>query len=314
MGINKLKIRNKKNIEFVCFASSVLNLSHIISSIGLDKIDKILIIISENTANSLDINKIENYIIVNNKYKISGFKKIAFKFGYRDLLTLLLHEYISTTTTIYGVDHGAFYFLYKNKKLFVFEDGAVNYSPSKIMFIKKISNYIFGDNILPYGRNKNVIKLFLTAPERYKIKNRAIIEKIDLLKSINVANNMSLINVSSLNINLSDGVLITQPLSEDGIISECEKIRIYTEILKKENIKYIKPHPRELTDYSTIGFVISNDLAVEMLLLMDNKPRKLVTLFSTAVDNCSIIGANVEIKKYWSYGNSKIKKKFNLPL
>jgi len=41
-------------------------------------------------------------------------------------------------------------------------------------------------------------------------------------------------------------LLLTQPLSEDKIITEEEKIKIYREIIEKQNGRkiYIKAHPR----------------------------------------------------------------------
>jgi hypothetical protein len=55
-------------------------------------------------------------------------------------------------------------------------------------------------------------------------------------------------------------ILLTQPLSEDGHITEKEKIQLYKTLLSKYDIKdvYIKTHPREVTAYSDYNFKVLN--------------------------------------------------------
>ena len=85
-------------------------------------------------------------------------------------------------------------------------------------------------------------------------------------------------------------LLITQPLSEDGIISEKEKIEIYKEIVEKnksENIM-IKPHPREKTNYKNIFpniELIEGKFPLEILMLLGINFKEVITIFSTAVLN-----------------------------
>lgn len=87
-------------------------------------------------------------------------------------------------------------------------------------------------------------------------------------------------------------LLITQPLSEDHIMSEDEKIAVFDSIIKQygsDNI-IIKPHPREWTDYKKYFpniEVFPKTAPFELLKLVAPKMNKVATFFSTAGINLS---------------------------
>lgn len=81
-------------------------------------------------------------------------------------------------------------------------------------------------------------------------------------------------------------ILITQPLSEDSIISEDEKITLYKSILSNYDINQvvIKPHPREKTNWAEIfpnTPIITRKVPAELLALMV-EPKNVCTFYSTA--------------------------------
>ncbi len=81
-------------------------------------------------------------------------------------------------------------------------------------------------------------------------------------------------------------ILITQPLSEDGIISEKEKVSLYKSILENYDINdiVIKPHPREKTNWAEIFPnvpIITRRVPAELLAMMV-EPKNVVTFYSTA--------------------------------
>ena len=85
-------------------------------------------------------------------------------------------------------------------------------------------------------------------------------------------------------------LLITQPLSEDGIISEKEKIEIYKEIVEKNKSEsiMIKSHPREKTNYKNIFpnmELIEGKFPLEILILLGINFKEVITIFSTAALN-----------------------------
>lgn len=82
-------------------------------------------------------------------------------------------------------------------------------------------------------------------------------------------------------------ILITQPLSEDNICSESDKIELYKRILSNydEADIVIKPHPREVTDWMSVFPkipVIPKHIPSEMIPLLISDLQKVITFFSTA--------------------------------
>jgi len=83
-------------------------------------------------------------------------------------------------------------------------------------------------------------------------------------------------------------VLLTQPFSEDGFLTEKEKISVYSKVIDViggEDV-VIKRHPRETTDYhSYFPNVMCFDKAIPMQLIMLNGIRfeEAYTIFSSAV-------------------------------
>lgn len=106
-------------------------------------------------------------------------------------------------------------------------------------------------------------------------------------------------------------ILFTQPLSEDKVMTEEEKIEIYRKILEKENVKdvVIKMHPRELTEYDKhfMGIsILQERTPFELYLLHGLKDKKVITLFSTAVYGLK----DFEVVFYGTNGNRKLLDRF----
>lgn len=82
-------------------------------------------------------------------------------------------------------------------------------------------------------------------------------------------------------------LLITQPFSELGIISEEAKLHIYQSALANELDKLvIKPHPKELTDYKTIfpdAVVLNSTTPFELFYINDVEFKTVITINSSAI-------------------------------
>ncbi|MBO7244563.1 MAG: hypothetical protein J6V53_04710 [Alphaproteobacteria bacterium] len=99
----------------------------------------------------------------------------------------------------------------------------------------------------------------------------------------------SIFNVNEKTLKLLESksvILITQPLSEDSIVSEEEKIQLYKSILSNYDLDQvvIKPHPREKTNWGEIFPnvpIITRQVPAELLSMMV-KPKKVCTFYSTA--------------------------------
>lgn len=222
---------------------------------------------------------------------------------------------------IYGNDDILFMIPFKNKEINLIEDGTVNYvlKTKKDTFLKKIKKKILlaPINYKTHGLSKRVKKIYLTglAPIPKEIVHKVeLINLKELWDKKSFGEQREILDIFSFDLNIKESIkgrdiiLFTQPLSEDGIITEDEKIEIYLKIANKypHDRLIIKTHPREKTNYKEIfsdNLVLDNPFPFEILNLLDVKFNKAVTLFSTAALG---LGENVEVDFYGTEVNQKI--------
>lgn len=83
-------------------------------------------------------------------------------------------------------------------------------------------------------------------------------------------------------------IIVTQPFSEDDVISEASKLDIYRKILdfiNNNDSVVIKPHPREKTDYEKCfpGIsVLKSKAPIQLFSLCGIKFQNICTVCSTA--------------------------------
>ena len=100
-------------------------------------------------------------------------------------------------------------------------------------------------------------------------------------------------------------LLITQPLSEDGYIEEGYKIDLYKRIISKFSKGYkvfIKPHPRETTDYNKLTNldVLPRSFPLEILNYTGNlRFERGITLFSSAIKNAHFVDEKIFLGIDW---------------
>ncbi|MCI7186979.1 MAG: glycosyltransferase family 52 protein [Fusobacterium mortiferum] len=254
------------------------------------------------------------------------FKRIAsIFFDYFKLKKLNL----SKNVKVYGADHirGANFFL-KRYEFYLIEDGMMNYA--KQTYKRTIKNLLFSKPKL--GRDKNVKKIYLTGlaqiPEAIKDK----VEIVDLKKLWKLKTKEEQEEILEVfgfdreileKIKEKNIILFTQPLSEDGILNEQEKIELYSKIILKypKEKLIIKTHPREKTNYSKVFneiYILEQNFPAEIFKLLEISFKKGVTLFSTAVltNNCKEIdfyGTEVHpnlLKKFGSMDHIMKRNKF----
>lgn len=276
-------------------------------------------------------------VIVVEKEKPS-LKKIYNYFQYYSYIKKLIKKLnISDNIILYG-DSIINYVLPNTNTLCKLEDGTGNYMTKvydegislkrKICFqVEKILYFIFFYKILLKEKDKikkRVNKYYITeiAPKNVWFENKAIRislkelwqkkqleEKIEILKIFNIKiENFDEIKKRKI-------ILFTQPLSEEGIISEREKIELYTKILAKYKEKeiIIKSHPREKTEYSKYfkrALVIEEKYPAELLYLIGIEISKIVTIFSTAALTFRKNAKNIEIDFYGTEIHNKLFQRF----
>lgn len=227
---------------------------------------------------------------------------------------------------VYGADHITGIGIILRKHEFnLIEDGTINYDYKS--YKRSLKNRIF--SIPKFGMCRNVKKIYLTKnisasndiPSIIKAKVSIIdIKKIwNSLSNIQKSDILSLFGIDKYTMNSFFSkkykyILFTQPLSEDGVISEREKVTIYSKIIKKYsniNTFIIKPHPREITNYQkefSNTLVLPEQFPSELLYLLGIDFEKVITLFSTAVFNYSsekvdFYGTSVHHKLLERFGN-----------
>lgn len=198
-----------------------------------------------------------------------------------------------------------------NANFFLVEDGTINYT-----FIEDKKEEKMKENSILYRKTYLVEKFFSIMGISSKIEKiyltgilpipKSIEQKVELVKISELWDKLSnekkkrILTIFNIELsmienlkNLKKGILlITQPLSEDRIISEEEKIEIYREILlnKKVNKVFLKIHPRERTDYKKYFKefdieIIPKEFPIEILSFFNIEFEEVVTLFSTSVFN-----------------------------
>ena len=214
----------------------------------------------------------------------------------------------------YGFDEGGWteYIVHTTMSFHLIEDGMNNYimvQPTKKKYessiIHKLLSYTPFLHI-PYGLSKHVSTIYLTGiadtPQEIKDKVKFVNMKT-MWNSCSEQRKHEIINLfgvsfSSFEKNRST-LIITQPLSEDKIMSEQDKIDIYKNIVQQygETNILIKPHPREATNYKTIfpqALIWDAYFPIELLALSNQTLgiKTVITVFSTAIssfENCQKI-------------------------
>lgn len=207
--------------------------------------------------------------------------------------------------TYWGHDHLFFSSgIVRNNFINVIEDGSMNYYPcgTEAKRYKTIRKFLCGPlNCLPSikGLEKECKNIYLTGLKDTSIMNNPKVKKISIY---NLWNNASpskknkILNIYGLTpsditlLKSKDEILITQTFSEDNIITETEKIKLYKDILKSANINQliIKPHPRETTDYNKYFNnipVFNKKIPFELLSLCGIQFKKVYTICSTVAFN-----------------------------
>ncbi|AXT69684.1 glycosyltransferase family 52 [Vibrio sp. Vb1554] len=188
-------------------------------------------------------------------------------------------------------------------QFWLFEHGTVNYlEPKKpklgiISYFRKLLFY----REATYGYYTDIDKIFLFNPDHAPKSIRSRVYNINLKEkfgSIDLNSRMMINSIFNQQEFFDDTinnctVLVTQPLSEDGIISMDKKLSIYKDIvsqLKRNNEEVvIKPHPREdSTVYGSLGVkVLSNVAPFELYELNGVRFKKIVTIYSSVCETIS---------------------------
>lgn len=218
-------------------------------------------------------------------------------------LKKIIKKYKKEDITVFGQDHitGGNFFV-SRYTFNLIEDGLANYTEvsngEAIGIFYKIAYKIF--NIRKtFGLDDNVKSIYLTglAPIPKCIQSKVhLIDLNEKWRNKTIDKKKKILEIFNFNpeilskIQSFDSLLLTQPLSEDGLMSEIEKVELYRELLSNidQNNLVIKVHPREKTDYKMYfpnSYILSNPFPVELLHFTGIRFKKVITLFSTAAND-----------------------------
>ena len=227
------------------------------------------------------------------------------------------------------------YFIYFFQNIVMLEEGMQIYKEfaRKESFALKFLKYQILGIVETNGVYKRIKEIWLQYPEKLpdSIKKKGVkLNLYDLFTSMETSDCMEVFKyilgfspelISLLRNNLVQKenvtLLITQPFSEDKLITEDEKTEIYKRIVadienKTQRIGclIIKPHPRETTDYSQVfktALIIPNSFPLEMLRFACDKDEIRISLAVT-VDSTAVLNIQDFCEKIQAYGNCDITK------
>lgn len=287
------------------------------------------------------------YLLENEEKKISFLDKTIFllkKYLYYKIVFYEKYKFLFGSE-ILGDSNDNIFFI-KNFKISIIEDGIGTYDyinsrkdlnlgendkkKEKIkkkmkFFIKNFVNLIFFQSLeINNYWDKKIFRFYLTGIEKipdilYAKINIVVMKKI--WKNKTFAQKKEILKIFDFDddiiqkIKNKKNILFTQPLSEEGAITEEEKVLLYSEIIskyEKEEI-IIKKHPREKTNYKKIFkeiLIIEDNFPAEFFFLLDIKFKKIITIFSTVAATLGKNIENIEIDFYGTEINEKLLKNY----
>ncbi|RKF02810.1 glycosyl transferase family 52 [Tenacibaculum lutimaris] len=282
--INKI-LKNK--IKTVLVAVTPYHFLVYIAACGEIDYNSTLLITTDSISEEI-MKKFSNKLIVS---KLSSnmflklFEYLIYKLKYFSIRLVLIIK--NKNINFYGVDHIFLADFLTVNKYSLIEDGLVNY-----VFRQKNNNSFYKLIIKdPYGVNSKCKKIFLTGVD--KIPD-IIKDKVELVLITNSNYKVQLLDffrIKPIKLNKKNVLLITQPLSEDNLCSEDEKVGLYKRVVDSLDVDttvqiFIKPHPREKTDYKSFfeaAEIIDKNIPMEVYAIGGVFFNSAITLFSTAV-------------------------------
>ena len=248
-----------------------------------------------------------NYFMLGND-RTSGIRKILNML--HDIFVIRFLALLYKKTPLYLVSNH--YFLHFFDKVTMIEDGLINYIYETDFRVLPRTNAckmrLLGPMYPDYGYSEKVGKIYLTGvrPIPAALEERA--EVIDIRRLWEQKSKVEQQEITGLFLPdgadalLSSGrevVLMTQPLSEDGLVTEAEKVNIYKALAAGYDEKklIVKSHPRERTDYSAYfpgAMIIDRFCPMELLVFIGLKVKTALSFYSTA--SCQFDGSVEKIE------------------
>ena len=189
------------------------------------------------------------------------------------------------------------YIFKKAKNIKLVEDGSNVYlKKPENKLSKLIKKYIYLRNTEFY-KSPKITDIYVQYPSKYPdhLKNKLSLLDLNKIQSdMKKIHKEKIISVFNSNIDINkmnniNTIILTQPLSEDGFMSENKKISLYSDIIEneKQNIDIlIKKHPRDKTQYKFKDIIeLEGDFPSEIFNLLDIEFEKAIGICTSAVNS-----------------------------
>lgn len=179
------------------------------------------------------------------------------------------------------------------------QDGATQYLYPRESRLFLLFKKIYDCN-KEFWTNEKLKWIYAEHPDKYPVYLQCKMRHLQVTELNNniydVLKDVFDIEETSLNyMKKADGIIFTQPLSEDRLVSEKEKLMLYDSISKfysKYGSVCLKVHPRDCTEYECLGIpIIYDKVPSEIVSLLGIHFHFAIGIFTSAVDT-----ANADIK------------------
>jgi len=295
MSTSIVKKSISKDYCNVCYVESIYALALFVF-INKCSSSNTLFITSEKTYIETVFSHLDNYIVISSSFKkMSTIERFFYVHGAVPKRFKPLTQYFNKNMSFFGHDHLRHSFIFIVMGMTLIEDGLKNYDGfhvSPIQSKRTLKEAIYDFLNISYktiGYDKRVKKIYLSgilpAPKE-------LIHKVQYFKKEDFFESLATILNGALSFQITTSgvsILMTQPLSEDKILTEQEKLSIYRQIIINLGCEVlIKPHPRDLSDYLNcfkdlnIKMLPKHTLAEAIVYNNTNNITSALTLFSTS--------------------------------
>lgn len=214
------------------------------------------------------------------------------------------------------IQYPASMFFKKCQSAIFIQDGATQYMYPRETKLFLAFKQIY-DHDKEFWTNTKLKLIYSEHPDKYPDYMQS---KMQLLLMNNKKNIVSIIkdvfNIEQTSIdymNKAEGIIFTQPLSEDGLVTEREKLEIYENIVKfysQYGKVCLKIHPRDYSNYENFGVPIIYDrFPSEILSLLGIHFAFAIGIFTSAVDT---VNADIKINIGEEFPENKKIRLFSL--
>lgn len=241
----------------------------------------------------------KNKSLWNYKSKRNVFQKVFYYYVWSFVKFPFL---LKRDVSYWGHDHLPYSrFLVHGNKMRIIEDGTMNYFPRPTRKGNWAERLLFGGPLLvrkeycwqqdycaaEYLTGIKPDAISMQSSKAIKISITELWNKSDEQKKNKICEWFDISKEEIETLRRFDSILLTSSYSEDGDLTEEEKIDMYKQQLENIDISklVIKPHPREETDYTKFFpgvMVFRKKVPVELMSLLGVTFRKVYTVTSTA--------------------------------